>query len=293
MASRKVEMSLDDIIKANKGKQRKGVAGKGTSKSPATKKGVARGIKRKPLKGVAKRKATGQRNIAQTRRLKAGPAKAKKGVPSVNAATKKLVNKLVKKAISQTQKKQRVIRNVVVPIGRRTGGPVKKTIVLKGVSNRSRIIGRRQRVAVLPPAVNLVRRRAPVVYNSSPAVVQIPARRGNYRQIVYQQSPQPRIYRQVQPAGRRSGASIRDQVRAMRQQDVVYIQPQSYRSRQPRRQVFVQEQSSRGQRGYGRFQRRQNRGRRVFNKDDPLIDPPNFLQRLPPAESTSRRFVYR
>jgi len=287
-------MSLDDIIRANKGKQRKVIAGKGTGKSPATKKGVARGIKRKPLKGVAKRKDTGPRNIAQTRRLKAGPAKAKKGVPSVSAATKKLVNKLVKKAISQTQKKQQVIRNVVVPIGRRSGGGhVRKTIVLKGVSNRSRIIGRRQRVAVLPPTVNLVRRRAPVVYNTSPAVVQIPvARRGNYRQIVYQQNPQPRVYRQAQPAGRRGGASIRDQVRAMRQQDVVYIQPQAYRSRQPRRQVYVQEQSPRGQRGHGRFQGRQNRGRRVSNKD-PLIDPPNFLQRLPPAGSPARRFVYR
>jgi len=293
MASSKVEMSLDDIIKANKGKQRKGgIAGK----TRGIKKGAE---KRKSLKGVAKRKPTGQKNNTQARRLKAGPAKGKKkSVPVLNSATKKLVNKLVKKAISQTQKKQQVIRNVVVPIGRRSVGAVKKTIVLKGVSNRSRVIGRRQRVSILPPTVNLVQSRTPVVYKTSPAIVQIPARRArgrNYRPVIVQQSPQPQIYRQVQP--RRGGASIRDQVRAMRQQEVVYVQPKSYRPRQPPRQVYVQEQFNRGQRAYGRVQQRprQNRSRRVFNKGEPFVDPPNFLQRVPSQNvpPASRRFVYR
>jgi len=286
MASSKVEMSLDDIIKANKGKQRKGVAAKGQA---IKKKGA---VKRKSLKGVIKRKTTGQKNNAQARRLKTGSSKATKNSPVVNSATKKLVNKLVKKALSRSQKKQQVIRNVVVPIGRRSGGGVKKTIVLKGISNRSRVIGRRQRV-VLPPTVNLVQSRTPIIYKTSRAVVQIPTRRSNYRPIILQQSPQPRSYRQVQP--RRGGASIRDQVRAMRQQEVVYAQPQPYRPRQPRRQVYIQEPSYRGQRGYGRFQQRprQNQGRRVFNKNDPIIDPPNFLQRVPPTESASRRFIYR
>lgn len=301
MSKSNVEMSLDDIIKANKSKD-KGTVKKNRGSNLSSKGVVKRGRKGpKQPQNNGVRKANGPKAVGK-RVLN----KSNKAVSTV--ATKKLVQKLVKKALAQTNvARVGPVRNVALArrnVQRpkfRGARAVKKTVVLK-MNPRSRVISRRPRANV--QEIIATRGRGPVRFNQNVVVSAVPRRRINYvpnvvtrpvmvRAVpkrVVQQRAQP-VYQMVNVAGNRP--SIRDHISRLRTSrpvnviqvpQVVYRRQQRPQQQQQRRQNF-QPQRPRfinQQRPAVRQQRQQNNfsGNRQF-KNDPFFEPPNFLQRIP------------
>jgi len=293
----KMEMSLDEIIKnskkfdAKKGQGGKGRAGgnKVASKSP-TKAGVA---KRKPVgkKPALKSRAGTMKRVAVKRR--ANVQQVAKKVPT-NIATKKLVQRLVKKAVAKKIRSVNVRtplkstrRRFASRLGRQVGGAiVRGRVVKKNVIQRVRPAI--QRIVALPQ-VSQQFVRAPVTYVQS-----APARRRGNRGIAQQ------MYQPLRLSGGRNNvrnqvAVIRRQVYAPVQQPIVIQRVQQPVQRQrvvqyqrPQQQHqfirYVQPQrSQRNQQQRGRQFQNGQRGQRrrvVKNEGLPFYDPPNFLQRI-------------
>ena len=313
MSVNKVEMSLDDIIKANKGKaktnKRGGVSQKatGSQKTPKRVVNPANRISKFQQKGADKRVQNFKKNANNTRgRLQ-----------NLNTvATQKLVQKLVKKALAQSNV-SRIVRGKPIgkPAIRRRGAVryVKQPVVLSRVSPRSRVISRNQRfpngrsvvrlasnqqflptvsrvkyvAAVRPIIKRQQQQRITYVRQPKRKQVQIVTRQ-QIRRPAFIQKQRPIIVQQQSPVGfRRNGAggsrvgtSVRDQIAALRQQQqVVYVQrpkPQvTYVQRevQPRRQ-------SRGRNARFQGQRKPQQQRRPNRNNDPFYEPPNYLQRF-------------
>jgi hypothetical protein len=306
MPINKVEMSLDDIIKVNKKKEQ---AGKGNNRNkPANKNTNARrrtgGIAKKPSQNQPKKTAVTRRNtrtraVGRPLNRKSGPPQK---IPAVSA-TKKLVNKLVKKALAQTTvgRRQPLARNVI----RRGGARLpRRSGVLNRISNKSRIIRRMPTLPAVSPVAPIARGRGQIRFPAVQANVVRRvggARRTFARRIPQQQQQFVRRAVNVIPQN-----SIRGQISALRrqqqpvQQRVVFAPPPRrqqqvvYVQAPPRKQFVVQQPRRQQQQGFRQQQRnnfRRNNARNNNNNNGAFFDPPNFLQRVP-AQAQVRRVRY-
>ncbi|KAI1724423.1 hypothetical protein Ddc_05659 [Ditylenchus destructor] len=299
MSINKVEMSLDDIIKANKGVNKSNGKGKTGGKANTS------------LQGTKRRQISKQSLKNRSPKGRAPVNRGRGGLTNTNKAattvTKQLVQKLVKKALAQTN----IGRNRTVGLQRsaqrgniRGGRIVKKTVVLNRmkINPRSKVIARRR---VVPQKVVTVRRQRPIQYRETFAVQQPVVRRVNYvpnntrRPVIVRQQPRTVIVQPRQPNYRRGNnvgnggrTSIREHINQMRQG---YVMTTRVQRRQPQQQVRVIRETqfvpSRPQRN--RQQRNNNFGNRGQRKAEynPMFEPPNFLQRIPSQNSGGRRYV--
>lgn len=294
MPVNKVEMSLDEIIKENKKKEQKEkVEGRGKRGQAPQKSGAIR----RRSGGVAKKQGASppKKNVRGR-----GPVRAQQGgsrplvsrlkstqKTAATQATKKLVQKLVKKALrTNLVRTQPVVRNVV----RRGGVRVpRKVAVLNRVNARSRVIARRQ-----PITAPAVRGRGQVRFQQNPPA--IIRRRTIIRPMQVVEQPVRRFNRRparqfVDPAQN----SIRSQLMALRQQQapsrqrVVYVQqPQPrqqvvYVQQQPRRrqqQVVVQRSRPQQSQFFRQPKQQRRNNRNSNNNNDVFYEPRNFLQRI-------------
>ncbi|KAI1716341.1 hypothetical protein DdX_07388 [Ditylenchus destructor] len=242
---------------------------------------------------------------APVNRGRGGLANTNKAATTV---TKQLVQKLVKKALAQTN----IGRNRTVGLPRsaqrgniRGGRIVKKTVVLNRMkmNPRSKVIARRH---IVPQKVVTVRRQRPIQYRETYTVQQPIVRRVNYvpnntrRPIIVRQQPRTVIVQQRQPNYRRGNyvgnggrTSIREHINQMRQGHVMTTRVQRRQPQQQQVRVIRQKQfvPTRPQRN--RQQRNNNFGNRGQRKAEynPMFEPANFLQRIPSQNSGGRRFV--
>uniref|UniRef100_A0A914H1P8 Uncharacterized protein n=1 Tax=Globodera rostochiensis TaxID=31243 RepID=A0A914H1P8_GLORO len=249
----KLEMSLDEIIKANKSKTNRvnvrpnvrkiQIVGKRSPIGAASKKmpigrrqfGGQQLIKKNF--GIPKRVAfnsRGNRPIGKINRG-GGVVSVRKNVALQNSAvisaTKNLVNKLVKKALSQSNVATVAsLRSKRFPVNRLQRS---RTIVLNKINRRSRVISR-QRVPVQhqqqPIMVQrVVRGRGPIRFASTTSVVSparnnVPKRlrRVNFNQrqpvVLVQQQPSQAVQRFVPSF---SSMSVRDHINALRRANTV------------------------------------------------------------------------
>lgn len=296
MPINKVEMSLDDIIKANKN-ENKGKNAKGKFGGKAN----------KSLQGTKRRQISKQspKNRGPKGKIGKGPIRGGKGgvinANKATAVTKQLVQKLVKKALAQSN----IGRNRTIGMatnsqrGKIRGGRiVKKTVVLNRlkISPRSRVIARRR---VVPQKIVNVRRR-PIQYQQTYTVQQPVVRRVNFvknnarRPVIVRQQPRTIIVQERQQNYRRGnfsngrGRSIRQHINQMRQGYAMTAPRQQQQVRVIRQTTFVQPRPQRNRQQRNNFG---NRGQRKVQYD-PMYEPPNFLQRIPSQNSAGgRRFV--
>jgi len=300
----KVDLSLDEIIKNNK-------KGPNVGKRNV-RRGVGNAVLRKKGQGVLKRKSTGtpKRTVLKRGNKSIGKKNNQAGPSTVNnPATRRLVNNLVKKALKQVTTargpKVGAVRNVIR--GRRgavrnRGGQARNNASLNRVSQRSRVIGRSPRMVNRAPITVLANRsgranRSAVMTRREPNPIQAQL---NFLRRQQQQTQRPQLARV--PVIRQQP---RRQIPVQRRQvpRVIYVQPQRSQPvrRQPQQIIVVQQQPrrqfsrggqySRGGGGGqfsrgGQFPRGGRRPQRQNN--DPFFDPPNFLQRIPAAQSFGR-----
>jgi len=300
-----VEMSLDEIIKANK------------SKDKAVKKVASKGNK----SGVRGKRVANQPQKNRLQRAKPANASGKLGAKKVNSkpgkttaiATKRLVQKLVKKALAQTNVRTPVRRTLQQRPKFRGGRVVKKTVVVNRLklNPRSRVISRRPRINT--QKVFAVRGRGQIRYNPNLDNGQQIVRRVNYLpsivtkpvlvrtiprnvvQTVRRQRQVP-VYQTTNVV--RNSSSVRDHILRLRTggvarrqvpQQVVYVQQQRPLRQQQRKQNF-QRQRGNFQQQRPRQQRQNNFARQQF-KTEPFFEPPNFLQRVPVQTVVSQNRV--
>jgi len=295
-----VEMSLDEIIKANKSKDKaeKKVAGKG-NKSGVRGKRIAKQPQKNRLQRA--KPANASRKLG-TKKVNNKPGK------TTTVATKRLVQKLVKKALAQSNVRTPVRKTLQRPkfLG---GRVVKKTVVVNRLklNPRSRVINRRPRINT--QKVFAVRGRGQIRYNQNLDNGQQIVRRVNYvprivtkpvllrtipRNVVQtvRRQRQVPVYQSSNVV--RSGSSVRDHILRLRTggvaarqaPQVVYVQQRPQRQQ---RQNFQRQRSNFQQQQRPR-QQRQNNFVRQF-KTEPFFEPPNFLQRVPVQTVVSQNRV--
>lgn len=305
MSSNKVEMSLDDIIKENKNKD-KG-AKKGNSRDAKGSSGILRRgkkISKQPQKGrVQKGDALNAQRIVSKRPVRTP------NPTSSTVATKRLVQKLVKKALAQSSvQSQAVSRRTAIQRPKFRGGKViRKTVVVNRLklNPRSRIISRRPRGNAIVQKVVTVRGRGQprFVPNVGNAAL---VRRVNYapvaaRPVMIQTVPRVVVQQQrqrqlpvYQPRKIMQGRpSVRDHISLLRTSggrrqaapQVVYVTQPQRQQRSPRQRNFRQQQQQViNYQPQQRSQLRRNNfsnQRPVHFKSEPFFEPPNFLQRVP------------
>uniref|UniRef100_A0A915DAA6 Uncharacterized protein n=1 Tax=Ditylenchus dipsaci TaxID=166011 RepID=A0A915DAA6_9BILA len=327
MSSNKVEMSLDDIIKENKSK------GKGAMKGnrrviKATNGILGRGKKiAKPAQKDRLQKGKAS-NTPRTAQRAQRPVKRVVRTPNQTpaVATKRLVQKLVKKALARSNLQTQAVSRRVGPQRpkfRGSGRVIRKTVVVNRLklNPRSRVISRRARGNAVIQKVVAVRGRgqarfAPNVGNAALM------RRVNYapvvaaRPVMVQAVPrmvprmviqQPRRQRRLPVVFQASNIiqgrpSVRDHISQLRTggrrqpaPEIVYVTRPQGQQRGPRQQEFRQQVSN-----FQPQQRRQLQRRNNFSnqrpqqfKTDPFFEPPNFLQRLPVARNVPQNAVRR
>lgn len=315
MSSNKLEMSLDDIIKANKNKDKSNrfpKNGKRVRNNRVFKKNqkARRRIqnRRSIITNIENRRKNNKninRNFQANNRNNSKNNKAK----ATTVATKKLVQRLVKKALAQRNFTSENVR----PINRKFGGIhiVKKSLALNRLNARSRVINRiRNNIGMVrqipvrqirQTAIRQVRplqTRRQITYNTLPAsstiqyapisfqkkYLQRQRKVQRIQPVIVQEQVQtrrhnPHLYQFVQMPNREN--SVRSQIQAMRRQ-VFYINTQQNR---PIRQNRMQQQNR--QIRQNRMPRQQNRKlqqqrvRFVNRQHNPFYEPQNFLQRIP------------
>lgn len=274
----KLEMSLDEIIKAQKKAgqtQFTKKAGVGMRRGPINKRRILvnpkgrrqtvigrkhignQGLKNKRF--ITPKQLTGpigRRTVGIAKRLGGGVRKNATIVKKIQnraviSATKNLVKKLVKKAIAQNVVSTRVARRqkiIRIPANRLR----QRTIVLNRVNARSRVIARRRNVTAKNP---LVRGRGPVRFiqsdmpTTSRAIMSIPPRRRNRNTIQYIQTRPVMVQRAI-PAfvpkninnnntQLRQAVTIREQINAMRRATRVRQLQSQFIKQEQQRQIPV------------------------------------------------------
>ncbi|KAL3104138.1 hypothetical protein niasHS_002165 [Heterodera schachtii] len=295
----KLEMSLDEIIKANKSKTNQ--ASINGRKTQMTGKRLIRGniAKRKPfvrkqINGQNQTKKFGLKrvgiNVRRGRPLRKSNRVVvmRKNFAAKNraaiSATKNLVNKLVKKALNKSNVSPRGKR-FIVNSARRV-----RTIMLNKVSPRSRVITRqRQRIVAVQPqqqpvfVQRVVRGRGPIRYASDAAIVpqtmkMVPKRRFRINPM---QQQQPVVLVQNQSPKRRlpsfSSMSVRQHINALRRATTVQqLQTQFVNQQLPIRQQFRGRQTITTPVVPNR-----SRGKQQFILDQPVQAGPQFMKFSP------------
>lgn len=307
----KLEMSLDDIIKANK--NRTNQPGPSARKTQMVGKRFTRGnvnkgrsFGRKPIGGqnpIKKKGATNRVGIIVNRGRplrkvnRFGPG-LRKNVALKNraviSATKNLVDKLVKKALNKSNgsainsfRGKRLAANRARRV---------RTIVLNKISPRSRVITRQRSrfIAVQPQQQPLVVHRVvrgPIRFASNNTIVPQASKTGPKRRLrvnsIQQQQPVVLVQQQspqrVLPSF--SSMSVRQHINALRRASTVQqLQTQFISQQQPIRQQF------RGQQPVAPpfvFHRRQQKQPFIANQQSPIVvqQRPSFRRlRQPPAQ---------
>lgn len=321
MASSKLEMSLDDIIKQTKKTERtqKKVGGS-VRKSPSKKTsiGLARknkriGRQRVNVAGKNKQMKNIKPVVNQRKNVRAGLAnKRRNGVvvknkPLTTAATMNLVKKLVKKALTQTNTIRPIRGGIRGKFNNRNGNPrILGRSPLNRINQRSRVIGNRQRIlAPIPmPAVRGRGNRIMVpVMETIPAVRRIryvPQRvaNNNFGGMMGQVVRNNRAPRRIPQQQQQRFSTIREQINALRQGSARTQNRQQFLmvQQQPRFRPVQQQQFRRRQQPQQRQQqqfvrqRKQTQGQQVGGASA-FYDPPNYLQRIPTQQINNRRFM--